>query len=106
LTDVLSLINSTLYIQEKIIINNEELKPLLNEIVSDVISVITTAMQGHYRLAGSGLRNILEISCSTIFYKDHPIEYKLYKDFDFKADKYVSTLINEYHFFKTNYIKT
>jgi len=106
LTDVLNLINSTLYIQEKIIFENEELKPLMNEIVSDVISVISTAMQGHYRLAASGLRNILEISCSTIFYKDHPIEYKLYKDFDFKADKYVSTLINEYHFFKTKYIKT
>lgn len=106
LTEVLSLINSTIYIQEKIKEANAELEPLMNEIVSDVISVISTSLQGHYRLAASGLRNILEISCSTLFYFDHPIEYKLYKDFDFKADKYVSTLINEYHFFKTNYIKT
>lgn len=106
LTDILNLINSTIYIQEKMVDENSDLKPILNEIVSDVISVISAALQGHYRLAASGLRNILEISCSAIFYLDHPIEYKLYKDFDFKADKYVSTLVNEYYFFKTNYIKT
>lgn len=106
LTDVLNLINSTLYVQEKITNHDSELAPLMNEIVSDVISVISTSLLGHYRLATSGLRNILELSCSTIFYHDHKIEYKLYRDFDFKADKYVSTLTNEYHFFKTNYIKT
>lgn len=106
LTEILSLINSTIYIQEKIFSKNSDLEPILNEIISDTISVISTALQGHYRLATSGLRNILEISCSAIFYFDHPIEYKLYKDFDLKADKYVSTLVNEYYFFKTNYIKT
>jgi hypothetical protein len=106
LTEFLNLINSALYIQDKIKLANSELEPIMNEIVSDIISVISTSLQGHYRLAASGLRNILEISCSAIFYFDHPIEYKLYKDFDFKADKYVSTLINEYHFFKSNYIKT
>lgn len=91
LTDFLTLINSVIYIQEKVIEKDLDLKPLMNEIVSDVISVITTSLQGHYRLAASGLRNILEISCSAIFYFDHKIEYKLYRDFDFKADKYVST---------------
>lgn len=106
LTEVLNLINSALYIQDKITLANADLTPIINEIVSDIISVITTSLQGHYRLAASGLRNVLELSCSAIFYFDHPIEYKLYKDFDFKADKYVSTLINEYHFFKSNYIKT
>lgn len=106
LTDILNLINSTIYIQEKIIEKDYELNPLANEIVSDLISVVVTCLQGHYRLATSGLRNILEISCSMFFYYDHKIEYKLYKDFDFKADKYVSTLINEYHFFKSNYVKT
>lgn len=106
LTEVLNLINSALYIQDKIKLANPDLEPIMNEIVSDIISVISTSLQGHYRLAASGLRNVLEISCSAIFYFDHPIEYKLYKDYDFKADKYVSTLINEYHFFKSNYIKT
>lgn len=106
LTEVLNLINSTLYIQEKIKQANPHLEPILNEIVSDVISSIASSLQGHYRLATSGLRNVLELSCSALFYFDHQIEYKLYKDFDFKADKYVNTLINEYHFFKSNYIKT
>ncbi|MFD3000297.1 hypothetical protein ACFS7Z_07985 [Pontibacter toksunensis] len=106
LTEILNLINSTIYIQEKIIEKDTELEPLMNEIVSDVISVVSTSLQGHYRLSVSGLRNILEISCSAIFYFDHKIEYLLYRDHDYKADKYVSTLINEYHFFKTSYIKT
>jgi hypothetical protein len=79
--------------------------PLLNEIVSDVIAVITTTLQGYYRLGASGLRNILELSCSTVFYFDHKIEFKLYRDYDFKNDKYVSTLINEHHFFKSNCIR-
>ncbi|MGO4710184.1 hypothetical protein AB4Y90_13930 [Chryseobacterium sp. 2TAF14] len=106
LTDLLNIIDSTIYIQEKINDKSLDVAPILNEIVSDVISVISTALQGHYRLATSGLRNLLEISCSAIFYLDHPIEYKLYRDFDLKADKYVSTLVNEYYFFKTIYIKT
>ena len=106
LTDFLNLINSTIYIQEKIIAKDSDLTPLMNEIVSDLISVITTSLQGYYRLGSSGLRNILELSCSAIFYYDHKIEFKLYRDFDFKNDKYVSTLVNEHHFFKSNYIKT
>ncbi|MDX3916333.1 MAG: hypothetical protein QHC79_22525 [Pseudosphingobacterium sp.] len=106
LTDCLDLINSVFYIQEKFAASNSELDPILNEIVSDIISAISSALLGHYRLATSGLRNVLELSCSALFYLDHKIEYKLYKDFDFKADKYVSTLINEYHFFKSTYIKT
>lgn len=106
LTSFLELIDSTLYIQENILKVSTILDPLLNEIISDLLSVISSALQGHYRLAISGLRNILEISCCTIFYLDHEIEYKLYKDYDLKADKYVSALINEYYFFKTIYIKT
>lgn len=106
LTDVLDLIDSTIYIQEKILEKDIDLTPLMNEIVSDVFAVITTTLQGNYRLGASGLRNILELSCSAFFYYDHKIEFKLYRDFDFKNDKYVSSLVNEHHFFKSNYIKT
>ncbi len=106
LTDVLKHLNSLIEISDKVTQYDEELKPIWNEIISDTISIIYSSTSGHYRLAISGLRNILELGCNVFFYIDHKIEYKLYTDSNFKADKYVSSIINDYHFFKTEYIKT
>lgn len=106
LTNILEYLNCLIEIQERFTINDTELDFYWNEIVSDVISLINCGISGQYRLAISGLRNTLELACSAFFYLDHKIELKLYVNEDFKADKYVSSIVSEYHFFKTNYIKT
>lgn len=105
LTDILNNLNSIIEISDAFTDKDSDLKPIWNEIVSDIISIVFSAISGHYRLAISGLRNVLELGCNAFFYLDHKIEYKLYSNSDFKADKYVSTITNEYHFFKTEYIK-
>lgn len=105
ITSILEGLNSVIDIKDKVITLDEELAPLWNEILSDLISSISTALSGHYRLATSGLRNVLELSCNIFFFYDHKIEYRLYSNSNFKADKYVTTLTNELHFFKTEYIK-
>jgi len=106
LSVILEHLNSLFEIQERFKSQDQELNFYWNEIVSDVISLINCGISGQYRLAITGLRNTLELACSAFFYLDHKIELKLYINEDFKADKYVSAIVNDYHFFKTNYIKT
>lgn len=106
LTELLDNLNCIIKISDLFNDYDNEIKPLWNEIISDLISIIFSATSGHYRLAISGLRNTLELGCNAFFYLDHKVEYKLYSNSDFKADKYVSTIINEYHFFKSDYINT
>jgi len=59
LTDVLKQLNSLIEIRDNVIQHDEELEPIWNEIISDTISIIYSSTSGHYRLAISGLRNIL-----------------------------------------------
>jgi hypothetical protein len=106
LSEILENLNSLMEISEKFTNLDSELEFYWNEIISDIISVIYCGISGQYRLAISGLRNILELACSAFFYLDHKIELKLYVNENFKADKYVSTIIHDYNFFKTNYIRT
>ena len=106
LANILEYLNTLFEISEKFITRDEDLEFYWNEIISDIISVIYCGTSGQYRLAISGLRNTLELACSAFYYLDHKVELKLFMNENFKADKYVSSLIHEYHFFKTNYIRT
>jgi hypothetical protein len=106
LTEILNNLNNIIDLSESFNRVDNDIQPLWNEIISDIISIIFSSLSGHYRLSISGLRNLLELACSAFFYLDHKIEYKLYSNADFIADKYVSSMINDYHFFKTEYIKT
>ncbi len=106
LTIILEYLNTLIEISERFIKKDKELEFYWNEIISDTISLLHCGISGQYRLAITGLRNTLELACSAFFYFDHKIELKLYVNEDFKADKYVSSIVHEYHFFKTNYIKT
>ncbi len=106
LTNLLGNLNLLLEMKESLSIRESSQEPVWNEIISDTISSIFAALLGKYRLAMSGLRNVLELGCSVYFYIDHQIEFKLYRDEDYKADKYVNALINEFDFFKTKYIRT
>lgn len=106
LTKILEYLNSLIEISERFTEKDLELGFYWNEIISDIISVIYCGVSGQYRLAISGLRNTLELACSAFFYLDHKIELKLFMNENFKADKYVSAIINDYSFFKSNYIRT
>lgn len=103
--DVASLLESLNNLIEMTPSNNMPAKELWNELISDALGSIHSAMCGYYRSAFVTLRSLLEISCLFFFYYHHEIEFFLYKSEDAKSDKYVSTLINEYNFFKTKYIK-
>lgn len=105
LTEILNNLNLIIDIKDDFISRDSELEPIWNEIISDIISIVFSAISGHYRLAISGLRNVLELGCNAFFYIDHKVEFKLYSNSNFKADKYVSAIINDYHFFKTEYIR-
>lgn len=102
---ILKYLNSFLEIQENIKTKDENIGLLWNEINFDLISSIHSASSGFYRSAIVTLRSILEMASASIFYYDRKIEYYLYRHENYLADKYVSTLINEYDFFKTKYIK-
>jgi hypothetical protein len=106
LTSALEHLNTLLEIKERFTKKDTELEFYWNEIISDTISLMHCGISGQYRLAITGLRNTLELACSAFFYLDHKIELKLYVNEDFKADKYVSSIIHEFHFYKTTYIKT
>lgn len=105
-TDILSYINASLIIKETITQKDNAIGQLWNEIISDTLASITLASSGYYRSAIIILRSVLELGCSSFFYYDHHIEYKMFQREDMKADTYVSTLIRDYHFFTTKYIKT
>jgi len=106
LTTILEYLNTLIEINDRFITKDKELEFYWNEIISDTISLMHCGISGQYRLAITGLRNTLELACSAFFYLDHKIELKLYVNENFKADKYVSSIVHEYHFFKTNYINT
>ena len=106
LTDILSALNCIMEVGEKVSEKEAKLSFYWNEIVAESISVIYASISGHNRLALSGLRNILELSCHTFYYFDHIIELNLSINEDLQADKYVSTLIRDDKFFTTAYIKT
>lgn len=106
LSCILEYLNTLMEINERFVAKDKELEFYWNEIISDTISSIHCAISGHYRLAITGLRNTLELACSAFFYLDHKIELQLYVNENFKADKYVSAIIQNYHFFKSNYINT
>jgi hypothetical protein len=105
LTKILESLNSLIEIGERFNKKDNDLEFYWNEIISDTVSVIYCGVSGQYRLAIVGLRNILEMACCAFFYYDHKIELRLFIAEDSKADKYVSTLINDYHFFETQYIR-
>lgn len=102
---LLNQVNNMMTVRDEFVEENEECGLLWNEICIDVISVINSAFSGFYRTAIIGLRSIFEMGCSSIYYHDHMIEYYLFKNENMKADKYVSSLVNEHNFFKTKYIK-
>ncbi|MCU5534266.1 hypothetical protein OCA90_26625 [Bacillus cereus] len=83
-----------------------EVGKIWNDIISDLISSISSACSGFYRSAIVNLRSILELSCNTFFYIDHKIEHYLFEFENAKADKYVSALIRDYNFFTSKYIKS
>ncbi|MGH0527446.1 hypothetical protein [Bacillus cereus] len=83
-----------------------EVGKIWNDIISDLISSISSACSGFYRSAIVNLRSILELSCNTFFYIDHKIEHYLFEFENAKADKYVSSLIRDYNFFTSKYIKS
>lgn len=104
-TLILKYLNTFIDIRESIVNKDNEIGQLWNEIVFDLLASIHSASSGFYRSAIVTLRSILEISCYSIFYYDHKIEYSIFQNENSKADKYVNTLVNNYDFFKTKYIK-
>jgi hypothetical protein len=106
LTEILNSLNLVIDIKENIIDKDNLTEFYWNEIISELIAVIYSSISGYSRLGLSGLRTILELLCHAFFYYDHPIELKLSINENMKADKYVTTLVSEYHFFTTRYIKT
>ncbi|MFC8151476.1 hypothetical protein ACFUP3_17515, partial [Bacillus paralicheniformis] len=104
ITPLLGLLDNSLDIVEYLSNNNPDNVGLWNEIVSDIIASINSATSGFYRQAIITLRSILELGCTAFYYMDHKIEYHMFKTYDGKADKYVSTLIREHNFFTTKYI--
>jgi len=106
LTEILSTLNHIIDIGEKVSEKEPKLSFYWNEIIAESISVIYASLSGHNRLALSGLRNILELSCHAFYYIDHLIELDLSINEDLQADKYVSALIRDDKFFTTAYIKT
>lgn len=105
-TLILNHLNIMLEIGEQIANKDLHIKELWNEINADIISSVHAASSGFYRLSIISLRSVLELACHSFFYLDHKIEYVMFKEHDLKADKYVSTLVNEYMFFTTKYIQT
>ncbi|WP_303871895.1 hypothetical protein [Acetobacterium wieringae] len=104
-TKILEYLNVFLDIHQSIDSEDRELIKLWNDIVADIIGVIHTGISGFYRLAMISLRSILEMACSSFYYYDHRIEYFMFLEHDSIADKYVTSLVNDYQFFKTNYIQ-
>ncbi|WP_441962655.1 hypothetical protein [Paenibacillus sp. TAF43_2] len=103
---ILEKIDITIELLEKISSFDASVGILWNELASDVISSIYSATSGFYRQAILSLRSVLELGCSSLFYLDHKIEYEMFIKFNAKADKYVSTLVNDYSFFTTKYVAT
>lgn len=106
LTNILEALNIVIEIAERISKNNKITDFYWNEIIAELLAVIHSSLSGYTRLGITGLRNILELLCHAFYYYDHQIELNLSINENLKADKYVSTLVNDYLFFTTKYIKT
>jgi hypothetical protein len=106
LTDILEGLNVVIEISERISKNDKTTDFYWNEIITELIAVIHSAISGYSKLGLTGLRNILELVCHSFFYYDHQIELKLSINENIKADKYVSALINDFMFFTSKYINT
>ena len=106
LSSILLNIDAVFEIAEAFKNMDPEIGKLWNDIISDLISSVSSACSGFYRSAIVNLRSILELSCNTFFYLDHKIEHYLFEFEDAKADKYVSALIRDYSFFTSKYIKS
>ena len=104
LTANLEALNSVMEIGERFSNKDNELGFYWNEIVSEIVSVIHSSISGYNRLALSGLRNILELTCHAFYFYDHKIELNIATVENSKANKYVSALIRDDSFFKTSYI--
>lgn len=102
---MLEYINVFISVKEMLQNEDEKVFSIWNEIVSDSIACMYNALSGFYHTANIGLRSILEMACSTFYYCDHKIEHYLYSEQNAKADKYVNTLVDNFDFYKTNYIK-
>jgi len=105
LSSILLNIDATFKISDTFEKVDPEIGKIWNDIISDLISSISSACSGFYRSAIVNLRSILELSCNTFFYIDHKIEHYLFEYENAKADKYVSALIRDYNFFTSKYIK-
>lgn len=103
--DLLEYVNLFISVKETLQNEDEKVFNIWNEIVSDSIACIYNALSGFYHTANIGLRSIFEMACSTFYYYDHKIEHYLYTEQNAKADKYVNTLVDNFDFYKTNYIK-
>lgn len=106
LNGMMDCLNSCITICEYFQQKDVEISKIWNEIVTDVISVIHSAISGFYHSSNICLRTILELACSSFYYYDHKIEYYLFQEHNYLANKYVSTLVNEHSFYKTDYIKS
>ncbi|MCZ8283894.1 MAG: hypothetical protein O9353_00425 [Bacteroidia bacterium] len=106
LTVILDSLNAILEISERFNKNDNELEFYWNEIITDSISIIDSAISGHYRLAIAGLRNMLELACHAFYFYDHKIELRIFINENTKLGNYVSTLVRDQDFFTTVYIKT
>lgn len=103
-TLILNKIDVTLDMLEGISLEDPKIGILWNELASDVLASLNSATTGFYRQAILSLRSVLELGCNSLLYLDHKIEYEMFIKFNAKADKYVSTLVNDYSFFTTKYI--
>lgn len=104
-TKILEYLNVFLDIHQSMDVDENELIKLWNDIIADILGVIHSGISGFYRLSMISLRSILEMACSSFYYYDHKVEYHMFIEHDLAADKYVSTLVNEYQYFTTNYIE-
>lgn len=104
LTALLVSLNSIMNVADKFSTKDGDLKFYWNEVISEMIAVIHASISGYNRLALSGLRNILELTCHAFYYFDHKIELKIAQNTNSKADKYVSALIRDDLFFTSKYI--
>lgn len=103
--DMLEYINIFISIKEILQLEDEKVFNIWNDIINDSIACVYNALSGFYHTANIGLRSIFEMACSTFYYYDHKIEYYLYAEQNAKADKYVNTLVDNFDFYKTKYIK-
>jgi len=103
-TKILKYLNVFLNIHESIDEEDSELTKLWNDIIADILGAIYTGISGFYRIAMISMRSILEMACVSFYYYDHKVEYHMFVENDLAADKYVSTLVNDYRFFTSNYI--